>query len=353
MKTLDLSAKLFEKYESVHRVFHYYGLLALYALAQTADEAGDGALMKKCTDMLGLYPDNFDHPKYNFDNYQVGGTGKAWLVFKGMWDSEKENVRKYAEKTLCAPKSKEGILSMPHDTERNMIWIDVVYGVTPFMLYAGLALNEEKYIDFAADQCFKMYDIFTDKTNGLLHQSRGFMPNKKLVSPDHWSRGNGWGYLGLTDLVVNLPKDSKHRAKAEEYFRAHSAALIDYQNERGVWRQEIPCDYAWDESSGTGLILYGLGAGLRLGLLDEETFAEPYKRGVEGMIKRFITPDYSTLMGCQGCLCPGEGAQKGSVKAYLTDRLPLTNEPHSFGAIMLALVEAHKNGITEITINQI
>ena len=40
--------------------------------------------------------------------------------------------------------------------------------------------------------------------------------------------------------------------------------------------------------------------------------------------------------------------ETGSVKAYLTDVYPMSDEPHSFGAVMLALVEAYRNGITEI-----
>lgn len=347
MKSLELSAKLFERYDSTQRVYHYTGLLALYALAQTAQELDNSDLMKKCMDMLALYPDKINHPYYNLENYRVGGLAKAWIVYKGLWDGEKEKIREYAEKTFNAPVSKEGILCRPGDPDKNIIWIDLAYGATPFMLYAGLALGEEKYVDFAAGQCFKMYEFFLDKTNGLLHQSRGLMADKTRVSHDHWGRGNGWGYLSLTDLVVNLPPTSKHRKKAEEYFRELSRSLLVYQTPKGVWRQEIPCDHSWDESSGTGLILYGFGAGLRLGLLEAEIFEAAYKKGIAAMAKLFITPEFSTLMCCEACLCPGDGADKGTVKAYLTERWPKTDDPHSYGAFMLALIEAHRNGITE------
>lgn len=346
MKPLELSAKLFERYDTTQCVCHYYGLLALFALAQTAFEAKDEKLMEKCVTMLCAYPDKIDHPRYNFANYEVGGAGKAWLAYKGLLDGEKERIREYAEKTLTAPKSKEGILCWPSDEEKNKIWIDTVYAVTPFMLYAGLALREESYIDFAAEQCYRMYEFFLDKTCGLLHQSRGFMPDKTRVSADHWSRGNGWGYLGLTELVSALPKESKHRPKAEQYFKELSRSLLACQTEKGVWRQELLSDYAWDESSGTALILYGFGVGLRLGLLDAETYSAPYQKGMQALVRYFISEDCSTLMCCQGCLCPGEGEKKGSVKAYLTDVWPKTDERHSYGAFMLALVEAHRNGIT-------
>lgn len=352
MKTLDLCFRLFERYENTEKVENYYGLLALYALAQSSREAKDNKQLQKCMDMLSLYPDRFDHPHYNFSCYEVGGNGKAWLVYQGLWDGERENIRRYAEKTLSAPTDEQGILCHPQFLpDRDKIWIDVIYAVTPFMLYAGLALGEEKYIDFAAEQCFKMYDVLLDRTCGLLHQSRGFMQNPKFISHDHWSRGNGWGYLGLTELVLHLPKDSKHRPKAEAYFKDLSEAFLPFQTEKGVWRQEITCDYAWDESSGTGLIAYGLGVGLRLGLLDKSRFKEPFEKAVHAIVSLFIRDDFSTTMCCCGCLCPGNDTDKGTIKAYLTVVRPATDEHHSYGCLMLALLEAHRNGILDIEKN--
>ncbi len=347
MKTLETAKKLFERYESLYQIQKYYGLFALYGLAHTAIESKESELLDKCIHLLGLYPDNFDHPKYNFDAYEVGGNGKVFLAYKGYFNEQHEKIRLYAEKTMNAPADSNGILCYPKGPHREKVFIDVVTAVTPFMLYAGLTLKEDKYIDFAAEQCFKMYEILLDRTCGLLHQAKGFMSDPELISHDHWGRGNGWGYLGLTELVVALPENSKHRKKAEKYYTDLSKAFIKYQTEKGLWRQELTRDYSWEESSGTGIIAYGLGVGLRTGLLDEETYKEPFERAINGIINYFINEDFSTNMGCYGCLCPGEGDEKGTIKSYLTEVYPYRDEPHSFGALMLALVEAHKNGITE------
>jgi unsaturated rhamnogalacturonyl hydrolase len=53
-------------------------------------------------------------------------------------------------------------------------------------------------------------------------------------------------------------------------------------------------------------------------------------------------------MSCPGCLCPGEGDRKGTIDAYINDKQPTRDEPHSYGCIMLAMVEAHRNGIEDI-----
>ena len=347
INTLKAAENIFRRYEENHKVVHaYYGLLAYYALAQVADADQNDELIKKCRDYLNLYPDKIDHPHYNFEVYRVGGPAKAWLLFNGYMPEAKDGIREYAEITMNSPHSKEGIICHPEMHEK--IWVDTVAFVTPFMLYAGLALDEEKYIDYAVDLCFKTYDLLIDKTNGLIHQTKGFLDDPERVSADFWGRGNGWGYVGLTELIQHLPENSVHRAKALEYYKKHTNALLEYQSERGLWRQIINEELAWYECTGTALILYGIGVGIRCGILNDEKYVEAFRKGIEALGKYCITTEFMTCLSCPGCLCPGEGADKGTVKAYLTEKVPEEDEVHSYGCIMLALVEAYKNGIKDV-----
>ncbi len=348
--TLKLAQNLFNRYEEKYNIRAYYGLLAYYALAQTAEAENNDALRKKCKDYLDLYPERFPHPQYSFECYRVGGIGKAWMFMKGLSSEWENDLRNYADITLEAPVSETGVLCHPKWPETEKIWIDSVSCITPFMLYAGLAFHEKKYIDYAVKQCIGIYDCLLDETCWLLHQAKGFMPNPKLISHDHWSRGNGWGYMGLAELIRYLPSENEHRAKVEEYFMAHSEALIAYQAKNGLWRQEIPEELSWYESSGTGLILYGLGIGLRKGILRDEKYRQAFEKGIEALAKLCLSDDFSTHHSCPSCLCPGVGEEKGTVKAYLTERMPQTDEVHSYGCMMLAFLEAYKNGIVDVEI---
>lgn len=344
IKTLEFVEKLFRRYSCVGKVNNYFGLLAYYALCQAAVEGKNKELLDECIADISLYPDKIEHPYYHFELYRVGGIPRAWLYYKGLIGND-ELMRKYADKTLNARADKAGILCMPSVKEKDLIWIDTVSCITPFMLYVGLRLNEERYINFAAEQCLKMYETFMDASCGLLHQGKGFMKNPEDISQDHWSRGNGWGYLGLAELVRYLPKNSKYRNTAEKYFRDLSSSLINYQTERGLWRQEITYNIAWEESSGTGLILYGLGTGIREGILTEPAYISAFKKGISGLVENCVDHDFSTKSSCPSCLCPGTGETVGTIYAYINERSPETNEPHSFGCIMLALIEAYRNGI--------
>ncbi len=348
MKTLDIALGLYDRYAKAEEINNYYGLLAQYGLVQTAMEKGAPGLMDTCRELLLRYPDGVRHPHYNFDCYRLGGNAAAWSAMVGLQPRRPGELEDFAQRTMAGPKSKDGILCMPGREEEGWIWIDVATAVTPFMLFAGLTCRNESYIDFAAAQCFGMVEALLDPACGLLHQCRGFLPDPARCSADHWSRGNGWGYLALAELVRYLPDGSPHRPRAEQLFRALSAAFLPCQSERGLWRQELTEDTAWEESSGTALILYGLGIGLRLGLLERETYSHAFRCGLEGLMTYCINDDFSTELSCPGCLCPGEGEDKGSIHAYITAKAPAHNERHSFGAFMLALVEAHRNGITDI-----
>lgn len=348
MKTLEIALRLYDHYGQVEEINHYYGLLAQYGLVQAAHEKGDSQLFDVCRAMLLRYPDQVHHPHYNFDCYRLGGNASAWAAMKGLQNRRPGELDAFAARTMAGPKSADGLLCMPGMETEGAIWIDVATAVTPFMLFAGLVCENNTYIDFAAKQCFGMYEALLDPGCGLLHQCRGFLTDPKQCSADHWSRGNGWGYLALSELVQYLPADSVHRDKAERYYQALSAAFLPYQSERGFWRQEITAAEAWEESSGTALILYGIGIGLRMGLLNRDTYIPVFTRGLSGLLRYGVNDDYSTELSCPGCLCPGEIAAKGSIQAYITEKQPAHDEHHSFGVFMLALVEAHRNGLTDI-----
>ncbi len=342
---LQLAVKLFDHYESVATVSHYYGLLAIYGLCRVAEQANDGGkLLERCRAILQRFPDEMDHASYNFPSYRIGGIPRAYMLFRGhMTDARtRQLVAHYAQEMMLASRDEKGLMSNPFQPRAQKVWIDVAMAVTPYLLFAGLALDNAAWVDEAAQQAFLHYDEFFNPVNGLLHQSRGFNGVGRY-SADHWGRGNGWGYIALTELVQYLPSDSPHRAKAERYFRDLSTAMLPHQSPRGLWRQEIPLPEAWEESSATGLILYGYGVGLRMGLLESERHRPAFDRGIEALRTHCVNDDFSTELCCPGCLCPGEGERKGSVAAYIQDKKPVRDDPHSFGPLLLALCEAAKN----------
>ncbi|MDF2921290.1 MAG: glucuronyl hydrolase [Paenibacillaceae bacterium] len=340
--TIKASVGLFQRYESKQEVYHYFGLLAIYALAQTGVEANNPQVIEKAKAMLNEYPKGHLQHHFHFENYYAGGLGKAWLLMMGLYEEQRDLVVEYAERTLRAPVNEQGILCMP--TCKEKIWVDVIFAVVPYMMFAGAACNEQRYITFACEQFIRMYEAFLDKECGLMHQCRGFLEDKNQLSADHWSRGNGWCYIGLTEIIRYLPKDSPYYARIRQIYTAFSHAILGYQTETGMWRQDMTSPYSWKESSGTGLFAYGMGMGIRSGLLEKAEFMPAFEKAISGLKKWCINEDYSTNLSCPSCLCPGHGSEKGTKLSYI-NMMPSYDERHSYGPLMLAMVEAYRNGV--------
>mgnify|MGYP000548420827 CR=1 FL=1 len=347
MHPFEINRRLYETYENLEEVKHYYGILAIYGLARTAVESEDEQLKQKVRAILNRFPDQIDHPTYNFPSYRIGGIARAYANLSGLMPESAALVREYADELMTAPRDPDGIVKNPHRPAENLVWIDCAMAACCYLAIAGKTFNHPAYFNEGIQQGLKMYNLFRDPDNGLLHQAKNFNGPGRL-SEDHWSRGNGWGFIALTELLHYLPVDFPGRSDVVDAFRRHAVAMLPFQTRRGMWRQEIPLQYSYEESSGTALILYGYGIGLRLGLLEPFYFRPAFEKGIRGLLSVAINPDFSTENSCPGCLCPGEGDEKGTVKAYVTLKLPYRNEHHSFGPIMLALVEAYKNGMTDL-----
>jgi unsaturated rhamnogalacturonyl hydrolase len=342
VRTLDIARRAFRRHDELHRLTDYRGVLSLHAYARLALIGEDPEMLTDCRQrLLPFVRGELTFPDVNFTNYYCGGNGAAFLFRQGHLPEAADAVRHYAEDLVRnAPRDENDIFCHPKHPGEERIWIDVAFAVTPFLLFAGLALARDDYVEEAFRQTAKMCGILRDPANGLLHQCKNFR-DPGLLSEDHWSRGNGWGLLALSELVNYLPPDHPRRPAAEALFTDLIAACLEMQDAEGVWHQELTDASSYVETSGTGLILYAVGVGLQKGLLPPE-LRERYDAGLRGYLD-YIGPDGSVYHTCMGCLCPGEGR----IIDYKA-RAPVLNDPHAFGPVTLAFGQALNLGITEI-----
>ena len=97
--------------------------------------------------------------------------------------------------------------------------------------------------------------------SGLYHHDAG--------APTAWGRGNGFGALGLSELLAVLPPDHPDRAAVLDIHRRHLAAMRAHQAPDGMWRQIVDVPGSYRETSVTAMTLTAMARGLRLGWLDE------------------------------------------------------------------------------------
>ncbi|RRJ95290.1 glucuronyl hydrolase [Opitutaceae bacterium TAV4] len=349
-QTLDLALNAARKHLAVCGSFERYpGIVTLHGMARLAAGTNDPAIIAQTRDWLMPFVRGELNFGNNFPNYLCGGAASAYLLWRGHLPEVRDSVRRYADEIINdAPRDPDGILSHPRDTAKNLVWIDVAFAVGPFLLFAGLALDDDRYVEESFQQVSKMVRLFRDPDNGLLHQGRNFNGPGK-ISEDHWSRGNGWGAFGLIELARYLPDSHPRKAEALALYRDHIEACARAQNDAGLWHQEMTeHSRSYVETSGSALFLYALGSGLEAGLLGAPGTPEAnahrarFEKGLRGLLA-YITDDLDIFHTCRGCLCPGNGTKLD----YMAHPAVL-NDSHAFGPVVLAAGQAHFLGLETI-----
>lgn len=327
---------------------HYAGTVYTQSLVELYKAAPDDGLLSKISEIL----DRFNSGEYtgygSFISYGIGGTAAPEMVWQGFG-----KYRRMAEETAAKmfaeqPRNADGVMLPPWKgvAEKNGLFVDPVFAVTPYMLYSGLISGNAGWIDYAAWMTLKTFSDLYDADSGLIHQARAVRwMEKGQITDDCWSRGNGWGAMALGALMRDLPKDNKHYAEVRRLARDYFAAVLKYQDKDGLWHQEMTWPDSYVEVSGSALLLYGIGSGIEAGILPS-SYKKAFRHGIEGLLT-YIDASGNVGNTCSGCLAWGDGSKK----AY-ADHPCFCNEQHAFGPAILALAQALRLGVKTVTTTQ-
>ncbi|GLQ74256.1 glycoside hydrolase family 88 protein [Vibrio penaeicida] len=184
---------------------------------------------------------------------------------------------------------KESVMEVVNSTyTRHWSWADALYmapAVWPLMADT-LSSESEKEVVYQSlyTQFQSAHDVLWNEDYDLwARDGRYVFP--KNPSPDgnpmFWSRGNGWVYGGIARLLDRLPEDAPHYDEYVTNFVKMSAALKNAQLADGFWGADLiePHHINAPESSGTTFFVYGMAIGIRLGILDAETYMPVIEKG--------------------------------------------------------------------------
>lgn len=321
----------------------YPGSLLLQAMSELAMVVPDKELLERTIGLYRKFAAREIKGRGSFISYEAGGSGAAYLRYLGVADSLAAQVTEAAQRMVATQKrSSEGLLVPGWAAPgKDQVFIDIAFAVTPYLLYAGLAEQRSDYVDLAVFETLELGRILRDARTGLMHQGRGFQ-GPGVISEDNWSRGNGWCAVGLAALVRDLPAAHPRRAEVNALAKEFFLAVLRHQNKEGLWHQEMTDPTSYPETSGSGLLLYGLGVVIEKGLLDRNHEAN-LSKGLGGLTA-YVAADGSVSHTCIGCLCPGKGT-----KEDYKSRAWAFNDPHAFGAVVLAFAQATRMGISRVT----
>lgn len=272
----------------------------------------------------------------------------------------------------------------------NQMWLDGLYMGSP--VYAqwqhvfGTADekdNAESWSDIALQ--FKTIHQYTYNPEKQLNyhawsatpnDSNSFWANKEEpfvgCSKEFWGRGMGWYFAALVDVLEFMPKEHPDYKAVSDILQQVAAGIARWQDKNsGVWYQLLQYDATttadgkgdsiegkeynvgnasnYLEASCSSIFTYSFLKGIRLGLLDKETYLPTAEKAYQGLIKTFIRENNGRTDIIQTCASAGLGPAKnlsrtGTINYYLCGKdVSITqNEGKAIGTFILASLEYEK-----------
>ena len=145
-------------------------------------------------------------------------------------------------------------------------------------------------------------------------------------APTAWGRGNGFGALGLSELLTVLPADRPEWEAVLDIHRRHMAGMRDQQAPDGMWRQIVDVPGSYRETSVTAMTLTAMARGIRMGWLDDS-----YRPVVDRAWRALLAhvADDGTLVD----VCFSTGA--GPTRRHYLDRPAVNGADDRGGAMVL------------------
>ncbi|CAN5390502.1 hypothetical protein BH10PSE3_BH10PSE3_06660 [soil metagenome] len=257
---------------------------ALYVgLAAFADRTGDADLVQAIRAhgvqqgwALGARP-------LHADDHVIGQTW-LWANGKDHDPAQVAPLKARFDAILAAPPQAnmafiDGTEEQP--CQARWCWSDALFMGPATWTGLSQATGDPRYAVYGDKEFWATTDYLLDKQESLFYRdSRYFDRRDNQGRKIFWSRGNGWVYAGIVDILKTLPADHPSRPRYEALFRQMSDRLVTLQKTDGCWAPSLLApEHAPPETSGTGFFVYGLAYGLNHGLLSGPKYETAVAKG--------------------------------------------------------------------------
>lgn len=209
-------------------------------------------------------------------------------------------------------------------------WCDALFMSPPVWAKLYKLTGEQKYVDFMVDEYKATTDFLFDKEEHLYYRDESYIGKFDHGTKIFWSRGNGWVFAGLANIMNTLDPQSEEYAYFLKIYKKMAEKLITIQSSEGHWAMSLLGQefYPTPETSGSSFFIYGLAWGINNGILDKPTYGRAVEKGWNAMV------DHVTGEGMLGYVQP-IGAAPGNA-------WPNKTEVYGTGAFLSAGSEVYK-----------
>jgi rhamnogalacturonyl hydrolase YesR len=221
--------------------------------------------------------------------------------------------------------SVEAMVALPPIGKVDWYWCDSLFMAPPLLARLGAATNSPSYFSLLDTMWLSASNYLWDPAENLYWRDDTFFNTNTF-----WSRGNGWVIAGIARVLEYLPTTDASRSQYLTKFTSLAAALAPLQGTDGLWRSNLldPNEFPNPETSGTGLMTFGIAWGINNGLLSSATYLPVVAKGWAGLV---------SYVNAKGMLEYVQPTGSAPAAATATD----TND-YGVGAFLLAGEQVYK-----------
>ncbi|ABD83201.1 glycoside hydrolase family 88/105 protein [Saccharophagus degradans] len=164
-------------------------------------------------------------------------------------------------------------------------WCDALFMAPQAFIGLSQATGDMRYANYAFKEFWATTDFLYDPAEKLyFRDSRFFEKRDHKQRKLFWSRGNGWVFGGIVNILKLLPQDHPQRPRLETLYLEMAARLIQLQKPDGYWPPSLLAPKnSPPETSGTAFFTYGLAYGINTGLLDKKRYLPAVTQGWQAL----------------------------------------------------------------------
>ena len=237
------------------------------------------------------------------------GEDNNWMLHDRKYHADDHTVgqmycelyRKYGDKEMIAPTIEQFDFIMYHPSKSVMNWktpfhqdrwnwCDALFMSPPVWAKLYKITGEQNYLDFMVAEFKATTDFLFDKKENLYYRDESYMGKLDNGTKIFWSRGNGWVFAGLANILAELNPSSKEYKYFLKIYKKMAKKLKELQTPNGHWAMSLLGQdfYPTPETSGSSFFTFGLAYGINKGILDCNTY-EPVVRKAWNAMTNCIT----------------------------------------------------------------
>ena len=205
--------------------------------------------------------------------------------------------RKYKEEKMINPTINQFDFILYHPSKTKMDWkspfhqdrwnwCDALFMSPPLWVMVSKHTRDRKYINFMVREWKATTDYLFDKKENLYYRDGSYFKKLDNGTKIFWSRGNGWVFAGLSNVMDELDPNDKDYPYFLKLYKKMAKKLLEIQTPDGHWAMSLLGQkfYPTPETSGSSFFIYGLAWGINNGILDKATYGPVVELGWNAMV---------------------------------------------------------------------